>query len=135
MVYVSLDGEAGLVAVGLAELVRPCLVAPWRQSAPGRTAEEVLAVADEYRRHLWWTLFLAGGLFARLAAYKYKHATTLTEARSGVTQDMVSDVLHLGAAAAAVYFAYQLTVMQQVKATAGPFGPAAVQGRVAEGTL
>ncbi|MFF3307322.1 hypothetical protein [Streptomyces sp. NPDC002952] len=50
--YVNLDGEAGLVAVGLAELVRPCLVAPWWQSAPGRTAEEVLAVADEYRRDL-----------------------------------------------------------------------------------
>ncbi|MFF3307323.1 DUF4328 domain-containing protein [Streptomyces sp. NPDC002952] len=85
--------------------------------------------------HLWWTLFLASGLFGRLAAYKYKHSTTLAEARSGVTQDMVSDVLHLGAAAAAVYFAYQLTVMQRVKATAGPFGPAPVQGRVAEGTL
>ncbi|MFI6093145.1 hypothetical protein [Streptomyces sp. NPDC051218] len=49
VVYVSLDGEAGLLALGLPELVRLCLVAPWWRDAPGRTAEELLSVADEYR--------------------------------------------------------------------------------------
>ncbi|APU38427.1 hypothetical protein BSL84_34420 [Streptomyces sp. TN58] len=29
--------------------MRLCLVAPWWRDAPGRTAEELLAVADEYR--------------------------------------------------------------------------------------
>ncbi|MFJ1730917.1 hypothetical protein [Streptomyces sp. NPDC088254] len=49
VVYVSLDGEAGLLALGLLELVQLCLVAPWWRDAPGRTAEELQAVADEYR--------------------------------------------------------------------------------------
>ncbi|GGP80260.1 hypothetical protein [Streptomyces melanogenes] len=48
VVYVSLDGEAGPLALGLPELVRLCLVAPWWRDAPGRTAEELRAVADEY---------------------------------------------------------------------------------------
>jgi hypothetical protein len=49
VVYVSLDGEAGLLALGLPELVQLCLVAPWWRDAPGRTVEELHAVADEYR--------------------------------------------------------------------------------------
>jgi hypothetical protein len=52
VVYVSLDGEAGPLALGLPELVRLCLVAPWWRDAPGRTAEELQAVADEYRDDL-----------------------------------------------------------------------------------
>ncbi|MFF3863675.1 hypothetical protein [Streptomyces sp. NPDC002209] len=52
VVYVSLDGEAGPLALGLPELVRLCLVAPWWRDAPGRTAEELQAVADEYRKDL-----------------------------------------------------------------------------------
>ncbi|MFF2524129.1 hypothetical protein [Streptomyces liangshanensis] len=52
VVYVSLDGEAGLLALGLAELVRLCLVAPWWRDAPGRTAGELRAVADEYREDM-----------------------------------------------------------------------------------
>ncbi|MFG2097213.1 hypothetical protein [Streptomyces sp. NPDC048612] len=50
VVYVSLDGEAGPLAVGLPELVRLCLVAPWWRDAPGRTARELQAVAGEYRQ-------------------------------------------------------------------------------------
>ncbi|MFD0270595.1 hypothetical protein ACFVGY_29130 [Streptomyces sp. NPDC127106] len=49
VVYVSLDGGAGLLALGLPELVRLCLVAPWWRDAPGRTAEGLRVVADEYR--------------------------------------------------------------------------------------
>ncbi|WP_406099857.1 hypothetical protein [Streptomyces sp. NBC_01013] len=52
MVYVSLDGEAGPLALGLPELVRLCLVAPWWRDAPGRTAGELQAVADEYREDM-----------------------------------------------------------------------------------
>ncbi|MGW0990884.1 hypothetical protein ACWD46_32735 [Streptomyces sp. NPDC002486] len=52
VVYVSLDGEAGPIALGLPELVRLCLVAPWWRDAPGRTAEELQAVADQYRDDL-----------------------------------------------------------------------------------
>ncbi|MFJ9945725.1 hypothetical protein [Streptomyces erythrochromogenes] len=47
--YVSLDGEAGPLALGLAELLQLCLVAPWWRDAPGRTAGELRAVAEEYR--------------------------------------------------------------------------------------
>ncbi|WP_435811101.1 hypothetical protein [Streptomyces tendae] len=49
VMYVSLDGEAGLLALGLPELVRLCLVAPWWRDAPGRTAGELKRVVDEYR--------------------------------------------------------------------------------------
>lgn len=49
VVYVSLDGEAGPLALGLPELVRLCLVAPWWRDAPGLTAEQLQSVADEYR--------------------------------------------------------------------------------------
>ncbi|MCA6095543.1 hypothetical protein LE181_25680 [Streptomyces sp. SCA3-4] len=52
VVYMSLDGEAGPLALGLPELVRLCLVAPWWRDAPGRTAKELRAVADEYRAGL-----------------------------------------------------------------------------------
>ncbi|MFB7977868.1 hypothetical protein [Streptomyces vinaceus] len=49
VVYVSLDGEAGPLALGLPELVLLCLVAPWWRDAPGRTTGELQAVAAEYR--------------------------------------------------------------------------------------
>ncbi|MFE9845460.1 hypothetical protein [Streptomyces goshikiensis] len=49
VVYVSLDGEAGPLGLGLAEVARLSLVAPWWRDARGRTAEELRAVADEYR--------------------------------------------------------------------------------------
>ncbi|MFF2628659.1 hypothetical protein ACFVUN_23145 [Kitasatospora griseola] len=49
VVYVSLDGEAGLIALGLPELVRLYLVAPWWRDASGRTDEQLRALADEYR--------------------------------------------------------------------------------------
>ncbi|GAA2458936.1 hypothetical protein [Streptomyces glaucus] len=51
VVYVSLDGAAGPLAIGLRELVRLCLVAPWWRDAPGRTARELQAVADDHREH------------------------------------------------------------------------------------
>ncbi|MYW18867.1 hypothetical protein GT039_25645, partial [Streptomyces sp. SID2955] len=41
VVYVSLDGESGPLALGLPELVRLCLVAPWWRDAPGRTTGEL----------------------------------------------------------------------------------------------
>ncbi|WP_346011085.1 hypothetical protein [Streptomyces sp. SID5606] len=49
VVYVSLDGEAGPLALGLPELVRLCLVAPWWRDAPGRTVGELRGIAGEYR--------------------------------------------------------------------------------------
>ncbi|WP_327391294.1 hypothetical protein OG728_39675 (plasmid) [Streptomyces microflavus] len=52
VVYVSLDGGAGLLTLGLPELVQLCLVAPWWRDAPGRTAGELQAVADEYREDM-----------------------------------------------------------------------------------
>ncbi|MDX3539725.1 hypothetical protein PV721_36470 [Streptomyces sp. MB09-01] len=52
VVYVSLDGEAGPLALGLPELVRLFLAVPWWRDAPGRTAEELRAVADEYREDM-----------------------------------------------------------------------------------
>ncbi|MFB8243282.1 hypothetical protein ACFC58_42785 [Kitasatospora purpeofusca] len=52
VVYVSLDGEAGPIALGLPDLVRLCLVAPWWRNAPRRTAAQLRAVADEYRQDL-----------------------------------------------------------------------------------
>ncbi|MFD6415220.1 hypothetical protein [Streptomyces sp. NPDC060194] len=50
VVLVSLDGEAGLLAVGLPELVRLLLAVPWWRDAPGRSSERLRDMADEYRR-------------------------------------------------------------------------------------
>nr|WP_237500038.1 hypothetical protein [Streptomyces sp. SID8379] len=50
VVYVSLDGEAGPLALGLPELLQLCLVAPWWRDARRRTVEELRAVADAYRK-------------------------------------------------------------------------------------
>ncbi|MFE0645726.1 hypothetical protein ACFW2Y_29560 [Streptomyces sp. NPDC058877] len=50
--YVTLDGEAGPLALGLPELVRLCLVAPWWRDARGRTAGELRTIADGYREEL-----------------------------------------------------------------------------------
>jgi hypothetical protein len=52
VVYISLDGEAGPLALGLPELVRLCLVAPWWRDAPGRTAGELQSLAGEYREDM-----------------------------------------------------------------------------------
>ncbi|MGW6412693.1 hypothetical protein ACWF95_36820 [Streptomyces vinaceus] len=52
VVYISLDGEAGPLALGLPELVRLCLVAPWWRDAPGRTVGELKAIAVEYREDM-----------------------------------------------------------------------------------
>lgn len=52
VVYVSLDGEASPLALGLPELLQLCLVAPWWRDAPGRTTEELRTVTDEYRENL-----------------------------------------------------------------------------------
>lgn len=52
VVYISLDGEAGPLALGLAELVRLCLVTPWWRDAPGRTPGELQSLAGEYREDM-----------------------------------------------------------------------------------
>ncbi|MCC9711548.1 hypothetical protein E4N62_43865 [Streptomyces sp. MNU76] len=52
VVYVGLAGEADLLALGLPELMQLRLVAPWWRDAPGRTPEELQAVADEHREDL-----------------------------------------------------------------------------------
>ncbi|WP_285572919.1 hypothetical protein [Streptomyces sp. RTGN2] len=52
VVYISLDGEAGPIALGLPELVRLSLVAPWWRDAPGRTADELQVVAGYYREDM-----------------------------------------------------------------------------------
>ncbi|WP_456988548.1 hypothetical protein [Kitasatospora sp. cg17-2] len=52
VVYVSLDGEAGPIALGLPDLVQLCLVAPWWRNARRRTDEQLRAIADEYREDL-----------------------------------------------------------------------------------
>ncbi|MFD8045115.1 DUF4328 domain-containing protein [Streptomyces chartreusis] len=72
--------------------------------------------------NLWWGLFVFSVLFNRFAGTKYNDAETLMETRDGVEQYMTSDVLHILAAAAAMYFAIRLTTMQRFKAAAGPYG-------------
>ncbi|MGP2439346.1 DUF4328 domain-containing protein [Streptomyces sp. JW3] len=72
--------------------------------------------------NLWWGLFVAGILFSRIAGSEVDDAGTLAEVRDGVARYMVSDALHLLAAATAAYFAVQLTAMQRYKAVYGPYG-------------
>jgi hypothetical protein len=72
--------------------------------------------------NLWWALFVLGVLLNRLAGSTYEDAETLTEIRDGVTGYMAADVVHLGAAAAAVYFVVRLSAMHRLKAVQGPYG-------------
>ncbi|MFI9787103.1 hypothetical protein ACIHEI_26890 [Kitasatospora sp. NPDC051984] len=51
VVYVSLDGEAGPIAVGLPELLRLGLAAPWWRDGPGRTDEQLRASVEEFREY------------------------------------------------------------------------------------
>ncbi|MFC5213515.1 DUF4328 domain-containing protein [Streptomyces coerulescens] len=74
--------------------------------------------------NLWWGLFVLSILVNRFAGTKYRNAETLAEIRDGVGQYMAADVLHVVAAAAAMYFAVRLSTMQRLKAAEGPYGPA-----------
>ncbi|MFD7641603.1 hypothetical protein ACFV4P_13205 [Kitasatospora sp. NPDC059795] len=49
VVYVSLDGEAGLIAVGLPELVRLCLAVPWWGEVRGGSLDGLGSAAADYR--------------------------------------------------------------------------------------
>ncbi|MFF0297290.1 hypothetical protein ACFYST_28475 [Kitasatospora sp. NPDC004614] len=49
VVYVSLDGQAGLLAVGLPELVRLCLAVPWWGEVRGGSLDGLGDAADDYR--------------------------------------------------------------------------------------
>ncbi|ANS68861.1 hypothetical protein SLINC_6637 [Streptomyces lincolnensis] len=71
--------------------------------------------------NLWWALFVASTLFGRYAESRYDDAESLAEVRDAVVQYMVTDVLDIAAAAAAVYFAVRLTSMQRLKAAEGPY--------------
>ncbi|MEU4659997.1 DUF4328 domain-containing protein [Streptomyces sp. NPDC023723] len=72
--------------------------------------------------NLWWGLFVAGTLFGRVAGSDAEDAGTLSEVRDGVARYMMADALHILAAAAAAYFAVQLTARQRYKAVHGPYG-------------
>ena len=69
--------------------------------------------------NLWWGLFVFSVLFNRYDAAKYKDAETLTDIRDAVVQYITADVVHIAAAAAAMYFAIRLTAMQRLKAIEG----------------
>ncbi|KOV69653.1 hypothetical protein ADL00_10695 [Streptomyces sp. AS58] len=74
--------------------------------------------------NLWWGLFISSVLFNRYTGQRYAKAETLEEIRDAVLQVIVADSLDILAAAAAVHFAVQLTGMQRLKATEGPYASA-----------
>ncbi|WP_232024494.1 DUF4328 domain-containing protein [Streptomyces lincolnensis] len=71
--------------------------------------------------NLWWGLFVSSTLLGRYAGSRYDDADTLAEVRDAVVQYMMTDVLDIAAAVAAVYFAVRLTSMQRLKAAEGPY--------------
>ncbi|MGP4052504.1 DUF4328 domain-containing protein [Streptomyces sp. 2A115] len=71
--------------------------------------------------NLWWGLFVTTTLFQRYAGQRYENAEALAEIRDAVLLVMVSDILEVAAAAAAVHFAVRLTAMQRLKAAEGPY--------------
>ncbi|WP_236061740.1 hypothetical protein [Actinacidiphila acididurans] len=52
MLYADSEGGAALVALGLPELLRLLLVAPWWRDCPGFTARESAEAGAEYRADL-----------------------------------------------------------------------------------
>ncbi|WP_369167542.1 DUF4328 domain-containing protein [Streptomyces sp. R28] len=118
----------GAWLIPLANLWMPYRIAleMWGAATP-LPAEGERYRARTWPVNLWWALFAFSVLFNRYAGTKYKDAETLTEIRDGVVQYMAADVLHIVAAAAAVYFAVRLTAMQRLKAVDGPYRPAVVK--------
>ncbi|MEU3840915.1 DUF4328 domain-containing protein [Streptomyces sp. NPDC028635] len=85
-------------------------------------AARLPAVGETYRAirtwpvTLWWSLFVCGILFDRFSSTRYWGTENLAALRSAIGQYMIGDALNIAAAAAAVYFAVQLTKMQRRKA-------------------
>ncbi len=80
--------------------------------------------------NLWWGLFVLSTLSSWYAGREYQDAGMLTEIKDGLVLYTAADVTHIAAAAAAVYFAVQLTTMQRLKAAEGPFRTAALKNEL-----
>ncbi|MFJ4624004.1 DUF4328 domain-containing protein [Streptomyces sp. NPDC088812] len=106
---------------------------PYRVAFDMWGAATLLPSGDESHRpriwplNLWWGLFVFSVLFNRFTGTEFEDARTLPEIQDGLVRYIASDALDILAAAAAAYFAVQLTTMQRHKAEHGPFGTATAE--------
>jgi hypothetical protein len=100
--------------------VRPKAIANdiWRGSNPDLPPETVLNSEDEvpWYHTLWWGLFIAGGIFSRVAAQNLRDADTLSAMSSATTQVMISDAADIVAAIFAIAVVYLTTERQRRRA-------------------
>jgi hypothetical protein len=66
--------------------------------------------------HLWWAVFLVGGLVSNVAARKIMGAETLAERRGAGQADMLSEYLLIGGAILAILVVRAVTSRQEVRA-------------------
>ncbi|MGV9626200.1 DUF4328 domain-containing protein [Streptomyces sp. NPDC003487] len=105
--------------IPLGNLWLPYQVASDMWSAATQLPEDGPYRARTWPVTLWWTLFAVSTVFGRVSDARYRSAEGLGEIKGAITQYMIADLLNLAAAAAAVYFALQLTSMQRRKAAEG----------------
>ena len=99
--------------------VRPKSIANdiWRGSDPDLPAQlEQPSGPVPWWHHLWWALFLADGIFARVAAQAFNNAPTLEERADAANVLIASDALGIVASAAAIAVVFATTRRQRRRA-------------------
>lgn len=99
--------------VPLANLVMPRLVAgdTWRSSGrPGAAPPSTGWVTG------WWTVWVVGAVFARIASVQYKNAEEADEVKQAAASVMAADSINIVAAVLAIVVVRKLTAMQEERA-------------------
>jgi Domain of unknown function (DUF4328) len=107
--------------VPLLNLVRPKSLANdvWRGSDPALPRQfEQPSGPVPWWHHLWWALFLANGIFARVASQTFDDASALADRADAANLLIASDALGIAASAAAIAVVLQTTRRQRLRAAA-----------------
>jgi hypothetical protein len=101
-------------------LVRPKQIANdiWRASDPALPPAEAGRPSGPvpWWHHAWWVLFLAAGIFARVAAQTFDDARTLADRADAASYLIAGDALGIVAAAAAIVVVFATTQRQRRRA-------------------
>jgi len=91
----------------------------WRGSDPALPPQlEQPSGPVPWWHHLWWALFLANGIFARVAAQTFDNAPSLEERADAANLLSTSDALGIVASAAAIAVVFATTQRQRRRAAA-----------------
>jgi len=89
----------------------------WRGSDPALPRQfEQPSGPVPWWHHLWWALFLANGIFARVASQTFDDASALADRADAANLLIASDALGIAASAAAIAVVLQTTRRQRRRA-------------------